>query len=144
MELNDTTAMPTNLDTCITEDHINGLIVKEQYHQFPGTTVTVCCLTLENGYNAVASEACADPENFDAEKGRYWARKAAVRKVWPLEGYLLRERLHMSAKLAEQARQKPKRRDKLDGCPHAEPMVYCPECVANPCPIGLNGKTGGE
>ena len=30
-------------------------------------------------------------------------------------------------------------------CPHAAPFVYCPECVADPCPLGLpqNAKTEG-
>ena len=23
-------------------------------------------------------------------------------------------------------------------CPHADPFVYCSECVVKPCPLGLN------
>lgn len=30
----------------ITPDHIDACILAEQYHVFPGTTVTICCLTL--------------------------------------------------------------------------------------------------
>ncbi|WP_249543629.1 Gp49 family protein, partial [Escherichia coli] len=37
--------------------------------------------------------ACASPENFDAEIGRKVARKNAIEKIWPLEGYLLKQKL---------------------------------------------------
>ncbi|HAL1282790.1 TPA: hypothetical protein H5R18_004651, partial [Escherichia coli] len=36
---------------------------------------------------------CASPENFDAEIGRKVARKNAIEKIWPLEGYLLKQKL---------------------------------------------------
>jgi hypothetical protein len=77
----------------VTEDDIAALITKADYHQFPGTTVTVCCLTLKNGYNVVGESACADPGNFDKDYGENLARKDAFNKVWALEGYLLRQRL---------------------------------------------------
>ena len=61
---------------------------------FPGTTLTVCCLTLENGYTVTGESAAVSPENFDEEIGRKIARAEARDKIWALEGYLLRERLH--------------------------------------------------
>ena len=39
------------------------------------------------------TSACASPENFDAEVGRKAARNHAVNQIWPLEGYLLKQRL---------------------------------------------------
>lgn len=27
--------------------------------------------------------------------------------------------------------------DRPKHCPHADPFAYCPDCVANPCPMGL-------
>jgi hypothetical protein len=77
----------------VTEERIEEVIQKAAYHQFPGTTVTVCCLTLVNGYNVVGQSACASPENFDAQLGRDLALKDAKRQIWALEGYALRERL---------------------------------------------------
>lgn len=77
----------------VTPDMIEEAIASEQYHTFPGTTVTVCCLGLQNGYNVIGESACASPDNFDADMGRRIAREDAKRKIWPLEGYLLRERL---------------------------------------------------
>lgn len=72
---------------------IDETIVSEQYHVFPGTTLTVCALTLRNGYIVTGESAAASPENFDKDIGRKIARENARNKIWALEGYLLRERL---------------------------------------------------
>lgn len=74
-------------------EDIDATIRAEQYHVFPGTTLTVCCLTLRNGYQVTGESAAASPENFDEEVGRAIARRNARDKIWSLEGYLLRERL---------------------------------------------------
>ncbi len=55
--------------------------------------LSFCVLVLKNGYTVTGESAVASPENFDAEIGRKVARKNAIDKIWPLEGYLLRERL---------------------------------------------------
>ncbi|MAO03557.1 MAG: Gp49 family protein [Citromicrobium sp.] len=72
---------------------IDEAISSEQYHVFPGTTMTVCALTLRNGYIVTGESAAASPENFDKEIGRKIARENARNKIWALEGYLLREKL---------------------------------------------------
>lgn len=74
-------------------DMIDATIAGEQYHVFPGTTLTVCALTLRNGFVVTGESAAASPENFDEEIGRKIARDNARNKIWALEGYLLRERL---------------------------------------------------
>lgn len=74
-------------------DMIDAAIVSEQYHVFPGTTMTVCALTLRNGYIVTGESAAASPENFNQEIGRKIARDNARNKIWALEGYLLREKL---------------------------------------------------
>ena len=78
----------------VTPAGLDSLIVGEQYHVFPGTTLTVCCLILMNGYAVTGQSAAVSPENFDEEIGRKIARADAREKIWPLEGYLLRESLH--------------------------------------------------
>lgn len=55
--------------------------------------LTFCVLVLRNGFTVTGESACVSPENFDAEIGRKVARQNAVQKIWPLEGYALRERL---------------------------------------------------
>lgn len=78
----------------VTPDSLEKAIVSEQYHVFPNTTFTACLLTLKNGYTVIGESACASPENFDAALGRKIARDNAKNKLWALEGYLLKQRLH--------------------------------------------------
>lgn len=77
----------------LTPDLIDAAIHSEQYHVFPGTTLTVCAMTLRNGYIVTGESAAASPENFNQEIGRKIARDNARNKIWGLEGYLLREKL---------------------------------------------------
>ncbi len=77
----------------LTPDHIDAVIDKEDYHVFPGTTLTVCCLTLTNGFNVTGTSAAASPENFDVEIGKKIARQNARNEIWALEGYLLKQKL---------------------------------------------------
>jgi hypothetical protein len=50
-------------------------------------------LTMENGYSINGTSACVDAANFDMNIGRKIAFEDAIRQIWPLEGYLLAERL---------------------------------------------------
>ena len=77
----------------LSPEKIDAVIVGEDYHVFPGTTLTVCCLTLRNGFTVTGESAAASPENFDVEIGKKIARSEARDKIWALEGYLLRDRL---------------------------------------------------
>lgn len=77
----------------ITIERIDEVIKDVQYHVFPGTMVTVCCITLTNGFNTIGESACASPENFDCELGEKIAFGNAKQKIWALEGYLLKETL---------------------------------------------------
>lgn len=78
----------------ITMEHIESIIVSEQYHVFENTTFTGCLLTLENGFTVHGESACASPENFNEELGRKYSRENAVSKIWMLEGYLLKDKLN--------------------------------------------------
>lgn len=75
-------------------EDIDAAIASEQFSIIPGTTLTICILTLQNGYTVTGEAACADPKNFRQEVGERFARDDAKRKLWPLLGYALRERLH--------------------------------------------------
>ena len=56
--------------------------------------LTFCVITLKNGFTVTGESACASPENFDEEIGQKIAYDNAVNKIWPLEGYLLKEQLY--------------------------------------------------
>lgn len=79
----------------ITPKRIDGLMAaaQVQYHVFPGTTLTVACVTLPNGFNLVGHSAAASPENFDRRIGEEIALRNARQQLWGHEGYLLRHLL---------------------------------------------------
>lgn len=85
----------------LTPTDIDAVIETEQYYVFPGTTMTVCCLTLKNGYTVIGEGACISPENFRKDIGEQIAKKEAREKIWALEGYLLKEREYIK-KVIEQ------------------------------------------
>jgi len=82
----------------LTPDDIDALIVKEQYHVFEGTTVTICLLTLQNGYNVHGMSAAVSLENFNKEIGRKVAGENARNEIWSLAGYALKQKLYESLK----------------------------------------------
>lgn len=78
----------------VTLDSISEKITKVEYHRIPGTTLTLCVLTMENGFTVTGESACADPANFDQAMGESIAYDNAFDKLWALEGYLLKEMMH--------------------------------------------------
>jgi len=58
--------------------------------------LTICVLTMKNGFTIIGKSAPASPENFDEEKGRRFAYEDAIKQLWPLEGYALRETLSIA------------------------------------------------
>lgn len=75
----------------ITPDMIDAEIVGEDFHVFPGSCLTICTLTLRNGFTVTGESACASPENFNAEIGQKIAKANARDKIWPLLGFRLRD-----------------------------------------------------
>ena len=75
----------------VTPDQVDAAIAKAQYHVFEGSCLTVCCLTLQNGFTVTGESACASPENFDAELGQKIAFQKAREKIWAFLGFRLRD-----------------------------------------------------
>ncbi len=59
----------------------------------PLSLLTICILVMQNGFTVIGKSAPASPENFDEEKGKRFAYEDAIKQLWPLEGYALREKL---------------------------------------------------
>jgi len=77
----------------LTPELIDAAIASEAYHVFEGSQLTVCCLTLKNGFTVTGESACVSPENFNIEIGRKISHDNARNKIWLLEGYLLKQKL---------------------------------------------------
>jgi hypothetical protein len=75
----------------VTKASIEAKIEKVDYIVLPDSTVTLCNITMKNGYSVRGESACVDPRNFNIEIGKGLAYKQAFDHLWPLEGYLLAE-----------------------------------------------------
>lgn len=58
-----------------------------------GGRLTICILVLKNGFLVTGESACVALENYSQELGEKYAYEDAIRKVWPLMGYALREQI---------------------------------------------------
>lgn len=56
-------------------------------------TLTICLIATQNGFTIIGKSAPASAANFDPDLGRKLAYEDAVRQLWPLMGYALRDRL---------------------------------------------------
>jgi len=77
----------------ITPEMLDESIVSEEYHVFDSTPLTVCVLTLKNGFTVTGYSACVSLENFDKETGEKISRKNAREQIWGLLGFSLAEKL---------------------------------------------------
>ena len=75
------------------EEKLESLVQRIYYHRVPDTTVTICAITLKNGFTVVGDSACIDPENFDYSIGEQVAYNNAFEKIWQLEGYRIKSQL---------------------------------------------------
>ena len=76
----------------ITPEIIESKIKKCEFHKLT-EVLTVCVLTLENGFIVTGESSCTSPENYNKELIEKISRMNAVGKIWMLEGYLLKQKL---------------------------------------------------
>ncbi len=87
-------ANQVNVPNRVTLGGIQSLVKSAYYHVVPDTTMTICVLTLTNGYNVLGTSACVDPATFNKAVGEQIAYDNALEKIWDLEGYLLKQKRH--------------------------------------------------
>lgn len=75
------------------KEKLESLVERIYYHRVPDTTVTICAITLKNGFTVVGESACIDPENFNHSIGEQVAYNNAFEKIWQLEGYRIKSQL---------------------------------------------------
>ena len=93
---------PADLEAAIASEwYINAAdgVPEDEFHppvpsNHPLRLLTFCVLVLKNGFTVTGESACVSQENFDADIGRKVARENAVNKLWPLLGFLLKEKLN--------------------------------------------------
>ncbi len=56
--------------------------------------LSICILVMKNGFTVIGKSAPASPENFNLALGQKFAYEDAVRQLWPLMGFALRDKLH--------------------------------------------------
>ena len=54
--------------------------------------LSICILVMRNGFTVIGKSAPASADNFNADLGRKFAYEDAVRQVWPLMGFALRDK----------------------------------------------------
>ncbi len=78
----------------VTEESIKEKIAKVDYKSIgPDGSGTICIITMKNGWVSTGFSAPADMRNYDPEVGMRYAYDSALKPLWQLEGYLLRQRL---------------------------------------------------
>lgn len=75
-------------------DSIKAKVVEVQYiNPVICPHMTIALVKMANGFILLGDSTPADAANFNALLGQQFAYENALRKAWPLEAYLLRERL---------------------------------------------------
>lgn len=59
----------------------------------PLAYLSICLLVMNNGFTVIGKSAPASPANFNADLGRQFAYEDAIRQLWPLMGFALRDKL---------------------------------------------------
>lgn len=83
--------MATKVHPRVTEDSIKAKIADVTFLR--KDHLTICVITMTNGFYVIGKAAPADVRNYDQKVGERYAYEDAFKQIWQLEGYALRERL---------------------------------------------------
>ena len=78
----------------LTIEYLTELVDDVEYvHQ---GLLTICTITLKNGYKLAGTSACIDNQNYDPLIGNNCAFANTLDKLWELESYLLKQKIYES------------------------------------------------
>lgn len=75
----------------VTDAGITAKIAKYDYLYYD--TITICIITMLNGFRFIGHSVPVHSANYDAQVGRQIAYDNAFQQIWTHEGYLLKEQL---------------------------------------------------
>lgn len=81
----------------VTPADINDNIKSVKYFN-PTGTLTICVITLKNGFTVTGESACVDPKKYDKAIGEDFAFQNAFNKAWSFMGYALVDHEHKNRK----------------------------------------------
>ncbi len=81
----------------VTEEHLQNLIESVSYHH-EDSKVTVCFITLKNGFKVTGTSGVVNRADFDPKIGEKYAYENAFNQLWALEGYRLQWELYFNDK----------------------------------------------
>lgn len=99
----------------VTEAEVLGSIANKEFIKVNEGTLTICVLTLHNGWQVTGESACADLRNYKQDVGERISYDNAVKKIWAFLGFVLRDKLHNEPKtfLERLDRERSELHDKL-------------------------------
>lgn len=80
----------------VTDESLNAKIHEVTFYKHKHQTL--CVIELKNGFFLNGEATPAAPANYNEALGRHYAFLDARRKIWKVEGYLLRQRLFEESK----------------------------------------------
>jgi Phage protein (N4 Gp49/phage Sf6 gene 66) family len=91
-------AIACRYDTTGDRAILGGRATGDPTHHDALERLSICILVMRNGFTVIGKSAPASAENFNAELGRKFAYQDAVRQLWPLMDFALRDRLAKEGK----------------------------------------------
>lgn len=73
--------------------YVSGAEAVDVNNVEPLRLLSICILVMKNGFTVIGKSAPASPENYNRELGMKFAYEDAVRQIWPLMGFALRDKL---------------------------------------------------
>lgn len=72
----------------LNDKYIDSIIDEKMFHVFPGTTTTVCCVKVKNGFCFTGTASCVDADMYLKSVGEFMSYEKAKQKIAEMVAYL--------------------------------------------------------